>query len=76
MRPTAQVIQTHRFWMSHFFDYLVGAALIGVTLALFMGLGNMMRGGSPNLSQKLMRWRVGLQLVAILAIVGALFMRK
>ena len=62
--------------MSHFFDYLVGAALVGVTLALFMGLANMMRGGSPNLSQKLMRWRVGLQFLAILAIVGALFMRK
>jgi uncharacterized membrane protein len=62
--------------MSHFFDYLMGAALIGVTIALFLGLTNMLRGGNPNLSQKLMRWRVGLQLVAILAIIGALFMRK
>jgi hypothetical protein len=62
--------------MSHFFDYLVGAALVSVTLALSMGLANMTRGGSPNLSQKLMRWRVGLQFLAILAIVGALFMRK
>jgi Hypoxia induced protein conserved region len=25
----------------------------------------MMRGGSPNLSQKLMRWRVALQFLAI-----------
>ncbi|MGO9755457.1 MAG: twin transmembrane helix small protein [Roseiarcus sp.] len=62
--------------MSHFFDYLVGAALLAVTIALAMGLANMLRGGSPNLSQKLMRWRVGLQLAAILAIIGALFMRK
>jgi Hypoxia induced protein conserved region len=62
--------------MSHFFDYVFGAALVAVTLALFMGLANMARGKSPNLSQKLMRWRVGLQLLAILAIIGALFMRK
>ncbi|MGO9430260.1 twin transmembrane helix small protein [Rhodoblastus sp.] len=62
--------------MSHFFDYLVGVALLAVTIALGMGLANMLRGGSPNLSQKLMRWRVGLQLAAILAIIGALFMRK
>jgi hypothetical protein len=32
---------------------------------LFLGLVNMMRGGSPNLSQKLMRWRVLLQFIAI-----------
>jgi Hypoxia induced protein conserved region len=30
-----------------------------------MGLVNMMRGGSPNTSQKLMRLRVLLQFVAI-----------
>jgi hypothetical protein len=62
--------------MNHLFDYLVGAALVAVSVALFMGLANMVRGGSPNLSQKLMRWRVGLQFLAILAILGALFMRK
>jgi hypothetical protein len=62
--------------MSHFFDYLAGAALLAVTIALAMGLTNMLRGGSPNLSQKLMRWRVGLQLAAIIAIISALFMRK
>ncbi len=57
-------------------NYLLGAVLVAVTLALLMGLANMMRGGSPNLSQKLMRWRVGLQLVAIIVIMGALFLRK
>jgi hypothetical protein len=62
--------------MSHFFDFLVGAALLTVTIALAIGLANTLRGGSPNVSQKLMRWRVGLQLAAILAIIGALFMRK
>ena len=32
---------------------------------LLLGLGNMMRGGSGNTSQKLMRLRVVLQFVAI-----------
>ena len=35
----------------------------------------MMRGGSPNTSQKLMRWRVGLQFVAIIIIMGVLWLR-
>lgn len=55
---------------------VVGAALIAVTFVLFMGLANMLRGGSPNLSQKLMRWRVGLQFLAILIIMGVLFLRS
>ncbi len=41
-----------------------------------MGLANMLRGGSPNLSQKLMRWRVGLQFLAILLIIGVLYFRS
>jgi hypothetical protein len=40
-------------------------AVAAVALVLFLGLINMMRGGSPNLSQRLMRWRVALQFVAI-----------
>ena len=59
-----------------FGNYLLFAMLLAVTLALFMGLANMLRGGSPNLSQKLMRWRVGLQFGAILVIIGMLFLRK
>lgn len=39
------------------------AAVLGV---LLLGLWNLMRrNSSPSLSQTLMRWRVGLQLVAI-----------
>jgi Hypoxia induced protein conserved region len=41
-------------------------ALGAVAFVLFLGLANMMRGGSPNLSQKLMRWRVLLQFIAII----------
>ena len=40
-------------------------ALCAVTVVLLAGLWNMLRGSNPNLSQKLMRWRVGLQFLAI-----------
>ena len=40
-------------------------ALAAVAFVLLLGLVNMMRGGSPNTSQRLMRLRVLLQFVAI-----------
>lgn len=55
---------------------LVGVAVFAVALVLFLGLVNMMRGGSAHLSQKLMRWRVGLQFLAILIIIGVLYFRS
>ena len=39
-------------FMSHF---LVPAAIVAVAIVLLLGLINMMRGGSPNTSQRLMR---------------------
>jgi hypothetical protein len=62
--------------MHTFSNTLVGVAVFAVFLVLVAGLVNMLRGGSPNTSQKLMRWRVGLQFVAILIILGVLFFRK
>lgn len=56
-------------------NLLVGAAILAVAFVLFMGLANSMRGGSPDLSQKLMRWRVGLQFLAIIIIIGVLWLR-
>ena len=47
---------------------LVPIAIIAVAIVLVMGLVNMMRGGSPQISQKLMRMRVLLQFVAIIVI--------
>ena len=47
---------------------LVPLMLATVAIVLGLGLFNMMRGGSANLSQKLMRWRVILQFVAICAV--------
>jgi hypothetical protein len=41
-------------------------AVASVALVLLLGLVNMMRGGSPDRSQKLMRLRVLLQFVAII----------
>ena len=55
---------------------LISIVLGAVTLALLLGLVNMMRGDSPNLSQKLMRWRVGLQFVAIIVVMGVLWLRS
>ena len=40
-------------------------AVAAVAFVLLLGLINMMRGGSPNRSQNLMRLRVLLQFVAI-----------
>jgi len=50
--------------------YLSTGAMFAVLLVLLMGLWVMMRGRSPNLSQKLMRWRVGLQFAAIVLLVA------
>jgi hypothetical protein len=57
-------------FMSH---YLVPAAVVAVAIVLVLGLINMMRGGSPNRSQKLMRLRVLLQFVAIIVIMATIW---
>jgi Hypoxia induced protein conserved region len=49
-------------------NYIVPVAIGAVAVVLVLGLYNMLRGGSPNLSQTLMRWRVALQFVAIVII--------
>jgi hypothetical protein len=48
--------------------FIVPLAVGAVALVLLLGLINMMRGGSPNRSQKLMRLRVLLQFIAIVVI--------
>ena len=55
---------------------LVPVALAAVAAVLLLGLLNMMRGGSPNRSQQLMRWRVLLQFGAILLIMGVVWWRS
>ena len=52
--------------MTSFFSlFLLPIALIAVTCVLLLGLINMMRGGSPDTSQRLMRLRVLFQFIAI-----------
>ena len=54
--------------------YLVPIAIGAVAVVLILGLVNMMRGGSPNTSQRLMRLRVLLQFVAIVVIMATIWM--
>jgi len=55
--------------MSHALAYYAVPIAVGaVAVVLVLGLVNMMRGGSPNRSQTLMRWRVLLQFIAIVVI--------
>lgn len=55
--------------MSDVLTYAIVPIAIGaVAVVLLLGLYNMMRGGSPQRSQKLMRLRVLLQFIAIIVI--------
>jgi Hypoxia induced protein conserved region len=61
--------------MQTLFSYGTTVAVLAVFLVLCAGLWTMMRGTSPSLSQTLMRWRVGLQFLAIVVIMLAIYMR-
>ncbi len=54
-------------------DTVVVVALIAVLVVLALGLWNMLRGGSPSRSQNLMRWRVGLQFLAIIVVMAVIW---
>jgi len=52
----------------------IGPVLMGaVFVVLCLGVWNMARGGSASRSQTLMRWRVGLQFLAIVALMATLY---
>ena len=57
-------------------QYVVPLAVLVVFMVLLAGLRTMMRGDNPNLSQRLMRWRVGLQFVAIVIIMLAIYLKR
>ena len=57
-------------------NFVIALALAAVFIVLMMGLFNMMRGGSPNRSQNLMRWRVGLQFLAIFIVVLVMWLKR
>ncbi|MCA1243052.1 twin transmembrane helix small protein [Stappia stellulata] len=53
---------------------LIPVAVGAVAVVLMMGLWNMMRGGSSSRSQTLMRWRVGLQFLAVVIVMALLYL--
>ena len=59
--------------MQTIFQSLTPIAMAAVAIVLVLGLVNMMRGGSPNRSQKLMRMRVLLQFVAVVIMMTSLY---
>ena len=62
--------------MSTALFHMTTIAVLAVLLVLGLGLWNMMRGTSPSTSQKLMRWRVGLQFLAILIVMAFFLMTR
>ena len=53
---------------------LIPFVIAAIAVVLLLGLWNMLRGGSGNVSQRLMRWRVVLQFLAIVLIMTALYL--
>ena len=57
-------------------NLVVGLAVGAVFVVLAFGVINMIRGGgSPQRSQTLMRWRIALQLVALLIALAVIYVR-
>ncbi|GHA26105.1 hypothetical protein GCM10007989_22290 [Devosia pacifica] len=56
------------------FNILIALVMAFVVGVLLLGLWNMLKGGPGNTSQKLMRLRVIGQAVAIVLLLGALFL--
>jgi hypothetical protein len=62
------VLGGRQVFMQLVFYHLTTVATVLVLIVLILGLLNLMRGSDANLSQKLMRWRIALQFVAIVVI--------
>ena len=61
--------------MSDYLSHLgVPIAIGAVAVVLVIGLANTLRGGSPILSQRLMRLRVLLQFIAIIIVMVTIWM--
>jgi len=55
--------------------HLTTIAVLAVLVVLLLGLWNLLSHRSPSLSQTLMRWRIGLQFLAILVIIAFLLFK-
>jgi len=51
-------------------------ATLAVAIVLFLGLRSMLKGNDANLSQRLMRWRVGLQFIAVIVIMLFVYLTR
>jgi hypothetical protein len=65
--------QRQALFMQLALNIVTGIVMAGVVVVLLLGLFNMVRGGSGNTSQKLMRARVIGQAVALALLMAALF---
>jgi len=61
--------------MTSFSNGVVALTILAVAVVLALGLINLVRQGAGNTSQKLMRWRVALQFLAIIVIAIVLLTR-
>ena len=60
--------------MDQLIIYLGPVAILAVLVVLVLGLRNMMKAGPASRSQTLMRWRVGLQFVAVIILMLGLYL--
>ncbi|MEP2703557.1 MAG: twin transmembrane helix small protein [Roseibium sp.] len=59
--------------MAEIINILIPVGMAAVAIVLLLGVWNMFRNGSSNRSQMLMRWRVGLQFLVIVLVMGGLY---
>ncbi|WP_029062815.1 twin transmembrane helix small protein [Labrenzia sp. DG1229] len=59
--------------MAELFNILIPVGMAAVAIVLLLGIWNMFRNGPANRSQMLMRWRVGLQFLVIVLVMGGLY---
>ncbi|MCF6322150.1 MAG: twin transmembrane helix small protein [Rhizobiaceae bacterium] len=59
--------------MSVFLFYLAPVIMAGVVIILGLGLWNMARGGNNEFAQKMMRYRILAQFVAVVVMLTALY---
>lgn len=62
--------------MSTVFFHLTTVMSLAVGGVLLWGLSTLLRGDNPNLSQQLMRWRIGLQFIAIVMIMTFVYFTR
>jgi Hypoxia induced protein conserved region len=56
-------------------NFIIAMGTGAVAFVLARGLINMLREGSPYLSQRLMRWRVSIQFAVIILLLAILWLR-